>query len=754
MEFKTSIIRKHRDEKKGESRPSFLVLLLLALFPLVLLEILPIPVIDTFEWTVFDAKMRLRNEVWPQPISDKIVVVGVSEADEERLGTDLSSRQSYIELLNLMRSWEARTVTFDIFFRDEKPADSLFAFALSENDPATILGYHFKYRPPAFRPTGKPPEDIAPFIEVATNSTDSVELREAVYQFDDYLQQLLQYRDSTELTEQEDLDIRRTLAWAREIRGNLLRRWFLLNHGAEKPVPAGGSPYEGRDLTLLSPHLMLSSTSLGFANVEKDEHDVVRYAPLVYEYEGRFFPHLSLATALAWYGVDFDDVEINWGSELRFQPTRNATYEIRIPIDFRGRYLVNYREGESFLNRNPTIGAVVLPDFRESYFGENAAEQFHDRFIILGEVISGGIATDLEPIPLQTRFPMVGMHANILDNIINRDFLTPASTALQISIICLAALLMALLYYYLSFSSATWITGLSLVCYTIAQFILFNAPGIVLDVVKPVAGSLLAVSLFFGYLIVIKDRDRRLVRDVFLRSVSPRIGEEILKNYNDEAIWGAQRTITVLFIDIRGYTALTEQRKPEEVLGILDRFYDIASQCVFRNEGQVNKFLGDAVLALFGALPEEPADHQTRAIRAAAEIQSAMRELSRLEEMEKGGLTLGTGAGLNTGEATVGLVGRSRIRIEYTALGDAVNTASRLQNLAGAGEILIGEEVIAGLDGPPEEVLEQLGLRLLSEERLTVKGKAEPVKSYRAAVMESLRPSAEEVALLKKKRNR
>jgi adenylate cyclase len=296
--------------------------------------------------------------------------------------------------------------------------------------------------------------------------------------------------------------------------------------------------------------------------------------------------------------------------------------------------------------------------------------------------------------------------------------------------------LTALLFLLHPFGRAVALTFLIVLLYLTGQYMLFQTANYVLPAVRPVVGVLAATLLFFGYVIVVKDRDRRLVKDVFLKSVSPRIGEEILRNYGDDAIWGAQREISVLFVDVRGYTTLSERHGPDVVLRLLERFYEGVSEIVFRHDGQVNKFLGDAVLALFGALPEEGADHAARALRSALEIQQAMMRLNDSEFIRNIGVPINTGAGVNTGEATVGLVGRRRIRIEYTALGDAVNVASRLQTNASEGEVIVSARSVELLGGEEALRREYPALRI-TPESLRVKGKEKPLQVYRLVLQSS-----------------
>lgn len=176
---------------------------------------------------------------------------------------------------------------------------------------------------------------------------------------------------------------------------------------------------------------------------------------------------------------------------------------------------------------------------------------------------------------------------------------------------------------------------------------------------------------------------------------------------------------------------------------MLDRFYDTVSEAVFANEGQVNKFMGDAVLALFGALPEEPPNHAERAIRAALHAQAEIRRWSQSESVRALGVPFDTGAGVNTGEATVGLVGKRRIRIEYTALGDAVNIASRLQTAARAGEVIIGEQSMAAVGGPQSTLWAQLDLAVGAGEEMVLKGKSHPMPIWRLRLSRENRKESE-----------
>ncbi|HTQ80463.1 MAG TPA: adenylate/guanylate cyclase domain-containing protein, partial [Thermoanaerobaculia bacterium] len=182
---------------------------------------------------------------------------------------------------------------------------------------------------------------------------------------------------------------------------------------------------------------------------------------------------------------------------------------------------------------------------------------------------------------------------------------------------------------------------------------------------------------------------------------------------------GSKRQAVVMFADIRGFTALSERLSPDEIASLLNEYFTEMVEIVFEHGGALDKFMGDAMMAIWGA-PLNRADDPDRAVRAAVAMQRELEPLNRLWR-ERGKPTLAVGIGLHAGEVFAGNIGSDR-RLEYTVLGDAVNTASRLCAEAGAGDILIGEALYEALEAPP---------RVAPLQPLQLKGKAQAVAVYR-----------------------
>lgn len=207
------------------------------------------------------------------------------------------------------------------------------------------------------------------------------------------------------------------------------------------------------------------------------------------------------------------------------------------------------------------------------------------------------------------------------------------------------------------------------------------------------------------------------IKDSFGRYVTPEIVDIILANPESQWMKGATVEASVLFVDIRGFTALSENKTPEVIVDLLNDYLTRVTDSVIKHGGHVNKFVGDEAMAVFGAPAANP-DHALAAVRAALEIQDEIAELNLQKKMD--GMKIGVGVGINSGEMLSGNLG-SQKRMEYTVIGDNVNIASRLTKVAKAGEILISKKTFDAI-GDKE-----------SELRFEPRGKA-PVKGRRAHV--------------------
>jgi len=213
-------------------------------------------------------------------------------------------------------------------------------------------------------------------------------------------------------------------------------------------------------------------------------------------------------------------------------------------------------------------------------------------------------------------------------------------------------------------------------------------------------------------------REKEMIKQAFTRYVAREVVEEILKDPEQILLTRERREVSVLFSDIRGFTPLSERLSPEEVVALLNEFYTLMIDTIFQHEGTLDKFLGDAVMAVFGAPISHP-DHSIRAIRTAVAMQAGIEELSK-KRVQEGKDPIAIGIGVSAGEAVAGTVGTEN-RMEYTVIGDRVNLAARLETVAKPGQILISQWTY-------EKVDKLVKARSLGY--FKVKGKEEEVEVY------------------------
>jgi adenylate cyclase len=369
--------------------------------------------------------------------------------------------------------------------------------------------------------------------------------------------------------------------------------------------------------------------------------------------------------------------------------------------------LVNFRGGPSTFPWVP---------YHRVLNGEVPPETFRGAIVMIGATTP--ILQDIfsTPFARARQMPGVEVHANVLDTLIRGDQVRAISPHLVLVVAVAAALVGAWLaarlpvLRALAVTAGLW-TGL--------------AAGVVLafslaDVWVPGVGVTIGLVLGYGSTVienfVREQREKRRLSQFF----SPSVLTEIVRHKRDEALGSRRRVVTVLFSDIRGFTSISERVEPEVVVDMLREYLTEMTEVVFRHGGTVDKYIGDCIMALYN-VPFEDADHAVNAVRTALDLQErtlavAARWQARL------GVAIRNGVGINTGDAVVGTMG-SRQRLEYTAIGDTVNLASRLESLTkdyGTG-VIISESTQARVKD--HFLTRELGA-------VAVKGKTRPVKIY------------------------
>lgn len=424
------------------------------------------------------------------------------------------------------------------------------------------------------------------------------------------------------------------------------------------------------------PALLDACDCLGHVNVPRDVDGVARRVPMVVSSQGMSVPSLSAAMWLWANGLGPDDLACGV-KRIAFGDTGP-----RIPVDDRGRALLRFaREPRVPVPFSSVLHAALAdaegrePDWRAGTLPSVSPEMFHDRAVMIALTASG--LFDLVSTPLGRNVPGVEIQATALENIAVGGFVRLAWPGSAVAVAVVLAVLPGVALRRRSTAGGLVFSAALGGAYVTADVCMLGR-GTWMPLSMPLAALALGTASHVVALYLSEGREKRRYRRTFSRYVSRQVVEELLRDPNEVRLKGEQREITVLFCDIRGFTTFSETKAPEEVVAVLDEFLSAMVEVVFVHGGTLDKFLGDGMMVFYGA-PGTLPDHARRAVRTGLAMLSTLEELNAGWN-RRGWPSLRLGVGINTGTAIVGSIG-SKERMEYTAIGDTVNTASRVQAL-------------------------------------------------------------------------
>lgn len=357
--------------------------------------------------------------------------------------------------------------------------------------------------------------------------------------------------------------------------------------------------------------------------------------------------------------------------------------------------------------------------FSDVLSGKIDARMFENDIVLIGPYATGLQDEYMTPMSRAIKMFGVEIHANMVQSILENKFWSELAKPYGIGILALIVLMSAYLFERFKGKASLLICIGFLVLYIIV-FIIANEA---FHTYMPIFYPLLAVILMYIWSIVshylAERRERSRVTGIFGRFVPKAVVDQMLASGEEVKLGGERMDISLIFVDIRGFTTLSEKLEPEQVIQFLNEYLDVCTKAIFKFNGTLDKFIGDGVMAIFGA-PIRYDNHAEMAVRAALEMKKQTAALeARL--MEKLGFTVRFGVGINCGPAIVGNIGSEELRLDYTAIGDTVNLTARLESNAKPGQILISDNIYERISHLFE--IESMG-------EIKVKGKEMPVTIY------------------------
>ncbi len=461
--------------------------------------------------------------------------------------------------------------------------------------------------------------------------------------------------------------------------------------------------------------LQNASFSTGYFNAEPDSDGVVRNVPLLMKFNDDIYPGLSFEMVRIM--MQKDKVTINH-NEIGVKDLEMN--EKIIPVDRFTRLFINYK------GPGKTYKYISASDIYNNTFDKKDIE---GKFVLIGTSAQGLL--DLRTTPFDSVYPGVEVHATIIDNILNNNFISKPDWAEEVDILTIIAIALGvglilafatpLMMFILSIVSVSAIVGLN--------YYMFIEKGYILNIIFPLMTvvSVIFASNMISYFLETKQKE--MIKGKFAAKVSPAVMEDLLKKGDTDVFAGNEREVSIFFSDVRGFTNISEAMKEgaktagegaRNLIKFLNEYMDPMTEIIISEEGTIDKFIGDAIMAYWNA-PNDVKNHQDKALSAAIRQLAAIIPLNQ-KLIAENKPTIDIGIGLNSGPVVVGEMG-SKGRSDYTIIGDAVNLGARLESLCkGYGaRIIISEYMKAALT--KDYIIRNLDL-------VRVKGKTEPVEIF------------------------
>ena len=465
--------------------------------------------------------------------------------------------------------------------------------------------------------------------------------------------------------------------------------------------------------------LLNAAHHMGAANFPADADGIIRRAPTAIHFDGSgdVFPSITMSAAMDILDIPPDGFDYDLDNNILRLNDRNGETVRTIPIDDQGRIPVNYFGPFKTFTYIPYLYCFD-PEMLDPTYWEG-------KVAIVGSSLAG--LGDLKSTSVQKSFPGPEIHANVIHSILQNDFVKPVSSSTNLWTVMLISCILGLIsgvpgkpfwgFGFLIFFGASWVV------FATGQFL---NHGIMWDVVRPVTSLALTQLSVFSFTFLVMDRDKRFLRDTFGTYISPELIEQMVEDKEEPKLGGDEAFHTAFFTDVQDFSTISEQLKATDLVELLNVYLTDMTTILLNNKGTLDKYIGDAIVAFFGA-PVPLKDHAYNACKTALEIQDRLEVLrgnwiSEGERWPEIVRNMQNRIGIHSGPMVTGNMG-SEQRMNYTMMGDAVNLAARLESSCRYYGIYtqITEDTYS-------EVKDRVAVREM--DRIIVKGKTEPVTTF------------------------
>ena len=385
-------------------------------------------------------------------------------------------------------------------------------------------------------------------------------------------------------------------------------------------------------------------------------------------------------------------------------------------------FLSYYKTHDGVYSHRKISASDIIESSRNIKIGKKPKidpEIFNNKIVFVGSNANSQALQDVKRTPISDTFAGLDIQATNFNNIYENKFFRGVSPLYSFITILTVFILVLLLICTLPIPVALMCTSLVMFLYFIFTFIMYHHR-IGVGLIMPEVFMLIAIGFGYSYRYLVEGRKKEKIQSAMGKYISKDVMKNVVSNIDSVKLGGKRACVTVLFADIRGFTSISEQLSAEEVTNILNEYFSAIAPVIEKHNGILNKFMGDAVLAVFGE-PIKNENHAVDAVKCADEMLKKVKQLQG-KWLDEGKPKIEIGIGISTGEAFVGNIG-SEERLEYTVIGDTVNTASRIENYNKVykTKFLISEETFLRV----QKYVDVIKIR-----EVTIRGKSKKINIY------------------------
>ena len=416
----------------------------------------------------------------------------------------------------------------------------------------------------------------------------------------------------------------------------------------------------------------------GSVNISQNANGYLTYMDQIVSVNGNYYPSLGLRMYM--FLKDADSVTIL--QDKIYVPKTGLS----IPAVSNSKGIQSlisyYRVNDSDSYTHKKYSAIdIIQSLEALKKGEKPAidpSEFTGKIVFVGANAKAAALAleDALPTPVLQKHPGVDIQATNLDNLLNNTFIRPTTLLQDLAILFTITILTFVIISKFSYFASLFLLILLAAFYVMFCVVCYQA-GVAVNVLTPLAIQLLTTIFGYSYRFLLEGKNKEKIKQAMGKYLSQDIMKNVVQNIDDIKLGGKRANVTVLFADIRGFTSMSEKMTAEEVSVILNEYFTEIEPIITKYNGVINKFIGDAVMAIFGE-PVQDINHPVNAVRCANDM---LKKVSQLQDkwLFEGKPKIEIGIGINTGEAFVGNIGSEK-RLEYTVIGDTVNLASRIES--------------------------------------------------------------------------